>query len=127
MRNTFYKGAQGNLSLHVMTIALAALAGSGTKVLESELPIGAEITGVRFNGEALGASTAFKVDLVDKTGDSRPILAATVSTGVTAGMKPLKPIYIGDEGVCDLILTNTGASPATGEVVIAIEYRFKGY
>jgi hypothetical protein len=127
MRNTFYKGAQGNLSLHVMTIALAALAGSGAKVLESELPIGAEITGVRFNGEALGSGTAYKVDLVDKAGGSRPILAATTSTGITAGMKPLKPIYIGDEGVCDLILTNSGASAATGEVTIAIEYRFKGY
>lgn len=127
MKNVFYKGAQGNLSLHVMTISLAALAASGTQALETELPIGTEIVGVRYNAAALGASTAYKVDLVDKSGGSRAILAATTSTSVTAGIKPLTPVYIGDEGVSDLILTNTGASAATGEVTIALEYRFKGY
>jgi len=127
MKNVFYKGAQGNLSLHVMTISLAALAASGTQALETELPIGTEVVGVRYNAEALGASTAYKVDLVDKSGGSRAILAAITSTSVTAGIKPLAPVYIGDEGVSDLILTNTGASAATGEVTIALEYRFKGY
>lgn len=127
MKSAFYKGAQGNLSLHTVTVTLAALAASGTQALSTELPIGTEITGVRFNGEALGASTGYKVDLVDKAAGSRVVLAATVSTGATAGILPLKPIYIGDEGVSDLILTNTGASAATGEVTIGIEYRFKGY
>ena len=127
MKSVFYKGAQGNLSLHVASVTLVALAAAGTVALETELPIGTEITGVRFNVEALGASTGYKVDLVDKSGGSRVVLAATVSTGVTAGVKPLKPLYIGDEGVSDLILTNTGGSAASGEVTIGIEYRFKGY
>lgn len=127
MKNVFYKGAQGNLSLHVMTISLAALAASGTQALETELPIGTEIVGVRNIGAALGANTAYKVDLVDKSGGSRAILAATTSTSATSGIKPLTPVYIGDEGVSDLILTNTGTGVANGEVTIALEYRFKGY
>jgi hypothetical protein len=127
MKRTFYKGAMGNLSLHTVTVSLAALAASAKKVLESELPIGAEITGVRFNVDALGASTAFKVDLVDKSGGSRAILAATTSVSATSGINSIKPVYIGDEGVCDLVLQNTGTGPASGEVSISIEYRFKGY
>ncbi len=127
MNEAFYKGAQGNLSLHVVTITLAALAGAASSVLSSRLPIGTEIVGVRYNSANLGAGTGIKIDVVDQAGASTSVLAATTTTAVVSGIKPLKPIYISDNGPSDLVLTNSGASAATGEVTIGIEYRFKGY
>jgi hypothetical protein len=127
MKETFYNGAQGNLSLHVATVTLAALAQNDTVKLMENLPVGTEITGVRNIAAALGASSAYKVDLVDKAGGSTALLASTTSTSATSGIKPLKPIYIGDQGVSDVVLTSNSTGAATGEVTFAIEYRFKGY
>lgn len=127
MKETFYNGAQGNLSLHVATVTLAALGEDETLNLMENLPIGTEITGIRYIGAALGASTAYKVDLVDKSGSSTALLASTTSTSATSGIKPLKPVYIGDQGISDVVLTNSSTGDASGEVTIAIEYRFKGY
>lgn len=126
MKETFYKGAMGNLSLLSMTISLAALAASGTKVLADKLPIGTQIVGIRHITANLGASTAIKVELVDPA-DTKTELLTVATTAADVGNTPLKPVYIGDEGASDLVLTNTGANPATGEVTIQLEYRFKGY
>ena len=126
MRETFYKGAQGNLSLHLMTVELAALAAAGKVTLTDHLPLGTQITGIRHVTEALGASTALTIDVVDKAAASVELLAVT-TTSALEGTKALLPIYIGDNGPSSLVLENTGASAATGKVHIALEYRFKGY
>jgi len=126
MRKPFYRGAQGNLSLHVMTVSLVALAAGGTKVLAEHLPIGTEIVGIRHITANLGSSTAIKVELVDKA-DAKAELLTVVTTSAKNGNTPLKPVYIDDNGPSDLVLTNTGGSAATGEVTIQLEYRFKGY
>jgi hypothetical protein len=99
MKETFYRGAAGNLSLHLVTISLAALATEATKVVTDSLPIGTQITGVRIVNEALGTGTK-----------------------LTA-----QPVYIGDEGPSDLVVKNTGSSAATGEALLQLEYRYKGY
>jgi len=127
MKKTFYKGAQGNLSLHVVTVSLAALAVSGTKVLSDRLPIGTEVTGIRVISGALGLNTALKVDLVDAAATVTPVLPSTVTVAAVNKFVAVKPIYIGDNGVSDLVLTNSGTGAATGEVTIQLEYRFKGY
>ena len=127
MKSTFYKGAMGNLSLHTVTVALSALSVSATEVLAEFLPVGTEVTGVRVISEALGASTAIKVDLVDKAGATKAVLPSTATTSAVTSVTPLKPVYIGDEGESDLVLTNSGTGVATGEVTIQLEYRFKGY
>lgn len=127
MKSTFYKGAMGNLSLHTVTVALSALAVSATKVLAEFLPVGTEVTGVRVISEALGTATAIKVDLVDKAAGSKPVLPSTSTVSAVTSVTPLKPVYIGDEGESDLVLTNSGTGVATGEVTIQLEYRFKGY
>ncbi len=126
MKKLFYRGAHGNLSLHTMTVALSALAASGTVNLEEELPIGTEIVGIRHITENLGAGTAIKVELVDGA-DAKTELLAVATISADIGNKPLKPVYINDNGPSDLVLTNTGGSDATGEVTIQLEYRFKGY
>ena len=127
MKQSFYKGAMGNLSLHTVTVALSALAVAGTKVLEKDIPIGAEITGVRLINGALGASTAVKVDLVDHDDNAKAVLASQVTTSAGAQFIPIKPVYVGVEGESDLVLTNSGTGAATGEVTVQLEYRFKGY
>jgi multisubunit Na+/H+ antiporter MnhB subunit len=126
MKETFYKGAMGNLSLLSVTVALSALAANGTKVLHDKLPIGTQVTGIRHITAALGGSTAIKVELVDPANTKTELLAVT-TTSADVGNTPLKPTYIGDQGASDLVLTNTGGSAATGEVTIQLEYRFKGY
>lgn len=127
MNKPFYRGAHGNLSLHTVTLSLAALAASGTAVLQENVPLGTEVVGVRIISEALGASTSVKVDLVDANGASTALLTSTATTSTTVGAKPLKPVYIGDSGPSDLVLTNTGTGSATGEITIQIEYIYKGY
>ena len=127
MKQSFYKGAQGNLSLHVITVALATLASGSKKLLEESLPIGTEVTGVRIIHENLGASTAVQVDLVDKEDNAKSVLASKTTTSAGVAFTPIKPVYIGDEGESDLVLTNSGANSASGEVTIQLEYRFKGY
>ena len=126
MNETFYKGAHGNLSLHIVTVALSTLAANETKLLVEGLPIGTEIVGIRHVTETLGASTEIKVELVNNTGDKTELLSVA-TTSKDAGFIPLKPVYVDDDGPSDLILTNTGSGSATGEVMIGIEYRFKGY
>ena len=126
MKETFYKGAMGNLSLLSITVSLGALAASGTKVLHDKLPIGTQITGIRHITANLGTSTAIKVELVDPA-DTKTELLTVTTTSVKIGAIPIKPFYIGDQGASDLVLTNTGTNPATGEVTIQLEYRFKGY
>lgn len=127
MKSTFYKGAAGNLSLHVVTVALSALAVAGSVIAEELLPVGTEVTGVRLVSANLGANTAIKLDLVDKADNAKSVLASTTTTAAKAVFVPIKPVYIGDEGPSDLVLTNSGTGVATGEVTIQLEYRFKGY
>ncbi len=127
MKQSFYKGAQGNFSLHVVSVALVSLAASSSKVLEESLPVGTEVTGVRVINGALGANTAVKVDLVDKSDNSKTVLASMATSSAGTGFTPIKPVYIGDEGESDLVLTNSGTGNATGEITIQLEYRFKGY
>ena len=127
MKTPFYKGAQGNLSKHIVTVALSALAADATKVIAESVPLGTEITSVTVIGEALGADTAYSIALVDREEKSTTLVASTVSTSATSKVVPLKPIYVGDEGPSDVVLTNSGTGTATGEVTIHIEYRFVGY
>ncbi|WP_299262890.1 hypothetical protein [uncultured Psychrosphaera sp.] len=127
MKTPFYKGAQGNLSKHIVTVALSALAVSGTKVIAEDLPLGTEITSVTVIGAALGVDTAYKLDLVDRDSNVTALVASTTSTSATSKTVPLKPIYVGDEGPSDIVLTNSGTGAATGEVTVHIEYRFVGY
>jgi len=126
MKETFYKGAMGNLSLLSVTVSLAALAANVTEVLADKLPIGTQIVGIRHITANLGANTAIKVDLVDAESTATQLLAVTTTTA-DIGSKPIKSTYIGDNGPSDLVLTNTGTAAATGEVTIQLEYRFKGY
>jgi len=126
MKETFYKGAMGNLSLLSITVSLTALVGGGSKVLQEKLPIGTQIVGIRHITANLGASTAIKVELIDPA-DVKTELLTVATTAADIGNKPIKPVYIGEEGASDLVLTNTGGSAATGEVTIQLEYRFKGY
>lgn len=126
MKETFYKGAMGNLSLLSVTVALSALAANGTKVLHDKLPIGTQIVGIRHVTANLGASTAIKVELIDPANTKTELLTVT-TTSADNGSKVLKPLYIGDKGASDLVLTNSGGGQATGEVTIQLEYRFKGY
>lgn len=127
MRKPFYKGAQGNLSLHLSAITLASLAAGQSTVLEESLPVGTEITGVRLISDALGANTAIKLDLQDRDGGKKAVLPSTTTTSAVTSVTPIKPVYIGDEGLSDLIIENAGSGAATGEVTVYIEYRFKGY
>lgn len=127
MKTPFYKGAQGNLSKHIVTVALSALAVSGTKVIAESVPLGTEITSVTVIGEALGADTAYSIALVDREEKSTMLITSTTSTSATSKVVPLKPIYVGDEGPSDIVLTNQGTGAATGEVTVHIEYRFVGY
>ncbi|MGR3982468.1 hypothetical protein [Pseudoalteromonas sp. 1181_04] len=125
-KETFYKGAQGNLSLHVVTIALATLAADSSVVATDNLPIGTQITGVRIVNAALGADTEVTVQIADREGNSTDLAVFdTVAAG--NGSAFIKPIYIGDEGPSDLVIENSGTGAATGEVTIQLEYRFKGY
>ncbi|URQ87730.1 hypothetical protein J8Z28_07775 [Pseudoalteromonas sp. SCSIO 43088] len=126
MKETFYKGAQGNLSLHVMTLSLASLAAGSTVIAADQLPIGTQVTGVRVINGALGANTELTTKLVDAKGTETEL---SVVDAVAAGtdMTPVKPVYIGDTGPSDLVIENTGTGAATGEVIVQLEYRFKGY
>ena len=126
MKETFYKGAAGNLSLHLVTISLAALAADSTKVVAESLPIGTQITGVRIVNDALGADTKLTVQVASHSGDSADLVEFDTAAGGNSGVF-IKPVYIGDEGPSDLIVKNTGSSAATGEVVLQLEYRYKGY
>lgn len=127
MKETFYKGAMGNLSLLSVTVALAALAADGTEVLADKLPIGTQVVGIRKITGALGANTAIKVELSDASATKTVLLASAATTSAGNVSNALKPVYIGDNGPSDLVLTNTGTGAATGEVTIQLEYRFKGY
>lgn len=125
-KETFYKGAQGNLSLHVVAVSLAALAAGGTVVATDNLPIGTQITGVRIVNAALGADTEVTVQIADREGNSTDLAVFdTVAAG--NGSAFIKPVYIGDEGPSDLVVENSGSAAATGDVTIQLEYRFKGY
>lgn len=126
MKETFYKGAAGNLSMHSVTLALAALAANGEVVASANLPIGTQITAVRIINDALGADTEVTAQVVSRNGDSTDLAAfSTVAAG--GGVNYIKPHYVGDEGPVDLAIKNTGTGAATGEVVLQIEYRYKGY
>ncbi len=126
MKQTFYKGAAGNLSLHLVTIALASLDVSATVVAEESLPIGTEITGVRIVNEALGANTKVTAQLVTHKGVATDLTQFDTASAGNAGAF-IKPVYVGDEGPSDLVIKNTGTAQATGEVVLQLEYRFTGY
>lgn len=126
MKETFYKGAAGNLSMHSVTLALSALAVSGVAVASANLPIGTQITAVRIINEALGADTEVTAQVVNRNGDSTD-LAAFSTVAADNGVTYIKPHYIGDEGPSDLVVKNTGTGAATGEVILQIEYRYKGY
>ncbi|MET6758936.1 hypothetical protein [Pseudoalteromonas sp. NCIMB_1079] len=126
MKETFYKGAAGNLSLHVATISLAALAVEATDIASDGLPIGTQITGVRIINDALGTDTELTVQVVDHSGGEKDLAAFNTASAGNAG-EFIKPVYIGDEGPSDLAVKNTGSSAATGEVVLQLEYRYKGY
>lgn len=126
MKETFYKGAQGNLSLHVAVIGLAAVASGGTVVAAENLPIGTQITGVRIINEALGADTEVTVQIADREGNSTELAVFDTTSAGNSG-EFIKPVYIGDEGPSDLVIENSGTAAATGEVVVQLEYRFKGY
>ena len=65
MRETFYKGAQGNLSLHVASVMLAGLGVGASVTLSEQLPIGTQITGVRVLNDALGADSEITIRLSD--------------------------------------------------------------
>lgn len=126
MKETFYKGAQGNLSLHIAAASLAALTVGGTVVASENLPIGTQITGVRIINDALGADTEVTVQIADREGNSTDLAVFdTVAAG--NGSAFIKPVYIGDEGPSDLVIENSGIGAATGAVTIQLEYRFKGY
>lgn len=126
MKETFYKGAAGNLSLHLVTLSIAALAANATTIASESLPIGTQITGVRIINDALGAGTELTVQVVDHSGGEKDL---TVFDTASAGNASefVKPVYIGDEGPSDLVVKNTGSAAATGEVIIELEYRYKGY
>ena len=126
MNETFYKGAHGNLSVHCVATAIRTLKAGDSRLVLEHLPIGTEIVGIRHITDSLGASTAIKVELADATGTKTELLTVATASA-DAGSTPLKPIYIGDNGPSDLVLTNTGTGSATGEVMIQLEYRFKGY
>lgn len=126
MKETFYKGAQGNLSLHVAVIGLAAVASGGTVVAAENLPIGTQITGVRIINEALGADTEVTVQIADREGNSTELAVFDTTAAGNSG-EFIKPVYIGDEGPSDLVIENSGSAAATGEVIVQLEYRFKGY
>ncbi|NRA62141.1 MAG: hypothetical protein HRU25_14835 [Psychrobium sp.] len=125
MREPFYIGAQGNWSLHCVTASLNALAASGKQTLIQGVPIGTEITGIRHITGVLGADTAIKVELVNRSG-SKELLTVT-TTSAKSGTKLLARHYIGDDGSSDLVVTNTGTADATGNVEIQLEYRYIGY
>ncbi|TMO16733.1 hypothetical protein CWB59_12495 [Pseudoalteromonas sp. S326] len=126
MKETFYKGAAGNLSLHLVTLSLAALAANATTVASDSLPIGTQITGVRIVNDALGADTELTVQVVDHSGGEKDLAAFDTSSAGNAS-EFVKPVYIGDEGPSDLVVKNTGTGTAAGDVVIELEYRYKGY
>jgi len=126
MKETFYQGAQGNLSLHVVAVSLAALAAGGTVVANTELPIGTQITGVRIINDALGANTEATVQIADREGNSTDLAVFDTASAGNGGAY-IKPVYIGDEGPSDLVIENSGSAAATGDVTIQLEYRFKGY
>ncbi|MDC9527609.1 hypothetical protein PSH54_19205 [Pseudoalteromonas sp. Angola-30] len=126
MKETFYKGAAGNLSLHLVTISLAALATEATKVVTESLPIGTQITGVRIVNEALGTGTKLTAQVVSHEGDTTDLVEFDTESAGNGGAF-IKPAYIGDEGPSDLVVKNTGSSSATGEVVLQLEYRYTGY
>ena len=126
MKETFYKGAQGNLSLHIATVAMTALAVNASVVASEELPIGTEITGMRVINEALGAHTDITVQIVDREGNETDLAEFdTVSAGNSSAF--IVPAYISDEGPSDLVVKNTGTGAATGSVTVQLEYRYKGY
>ena len=127
MRETFYNGAQGNLSRHIVTVALATFAASAEKVVSKALPVGTEIVGVNVIHENLGANTAVKLDLVNQSNAKTELLASTTTTSAGTVVEPLKPVYIGEDGPSDLVLTNSGTGEANGEVTLQVDYRFKGY
>lgn len=126
MKETFYKGAQGNLSLHIVAVSLATLAASGTVVANTELPIGTQITGVRIVNDALGADTEVTVQIADREGNSTDLAVFDTASAGNDGAY-IKPVYIGDEGPSDLVIENSGSASATGDVTIQLEYRFTGY
>jgi len=126
MKETFYKGAQGNLSLHVATVMLAGLSTGTAIVLSDNLPIGTQVTGVRVVNDALGADSEITVRLSDKD-NSKTTLAVIEGDTAGATFTPIAPVYIGDDGPCDLELLSSSTGAATGEVVVQLEYRFKGY
>lgn len=126
MKETFYKGAAGNLSLHVVTLSIAALAANAVVVASEELPIGTQITGVRIVNDALGANTKLTAQVVSHGGDTSDLAEFDTAAEGNSGAF-VKPVYIGEEGPSDLVLKNTGTANATGEVVLQLEYRYKGY
>ena len=126
MKETFYKGAAGNLSLHLVTISLAALATEATKVVTESLPIGTQITGVRIVNDELGADTKLTAQVVTHSGDSADLVEFDTASAGNSGAF-IKPVYIGDEGPSDLVVKNTGTASASGEVVLQLEYRYTGY
>ena len=103
MKETFYKGAAGNLSLHLVTVSLAAIAVNSSVIAVDGLPIGTQITGIRVVTDALGAGTEVTAKVVTHGGDETSLAAFdTVAAGNAAEF--VKPVYVGDEGPSDLVL-----------------------
>lgn len=126
MNQQFYKGAQGNLSLHLSSVVGLSLAAGASHTLDENLPIGVQVTGVRVINDALGANTELTVQLVDHAGNATD-LAAVSTVSADATVTPTKQFYIGDQGLSDLVIKNTGTGAAAGDVTVQLEYRFKGY
>ncbi|MBM7070878.1 hypothetical protein JQC92_02330 [Shewanella sp. 202IG2-18] len=124
-QETFYRGAAGNLSLLCIVVPIG-LAASEKQVIHADVPLGTEITGIRYANEALGANSGIKVELVDVDDNTHTLLDVSGSSA-DSGVVPLKPIYLDGNSHSDLVLTNDGTGAASGEVVIQLEYRFKGY
>lgn len=126
MNQPFYKGAQGNLSLHISSVIGLSLAAGASHTLDESLPIGVQVTGVRVINNALGASTELTVQLVDHAGNAKDLTAVSTASA-DATVTPTKLFYISDQGPSDLVIKNTGTGAAAGDVTVQLEYRFKGY
>lgn len=126
MKETFYIGAHGNVSTHLVTLNLKALAAAESLAVVEGIPIGTQLIGVRYVTDDLGDNTGIKLELVDRH-QTATELFSMATTSAKQGAKVIKPVYVSDSGPSDVVLTNTGSGSAAGEVHIQLEYRFKGY
>lgn len=122
-RHVQYNGTHGNLSVAVLSVALAAVAANDVIIL-GEFDSTIEVVDFRVDHSALGASTSLDLGFAyigDSASDTPDAIADGLST-VAAGSKRMAAKPVQSASHAQITATVKGG-PATGNVDVTVFYR----